>query len=198
MTELPPELREVIDRQKIYDVLTRYCRALDRCDVELMKTVYWEDGFDDHGVFEGNAQEFAEFIVREIQRWFEVTMHSISNVHMELDGDVAHTESYLIAYHRVKGDAQKLADVFGSTYLRRFADGDRIPHDFVFGGRYVDRLEKRGGVWRIAKRTVVMDWNLNQPTSSLWDEGMFAVLKTYGTRDRSDPVYARDAAPVRR
>lgn len=192
MTPLPPELQEVVDRQKIYDVLTRYCRALDRCDVEMMKTVYWEDGFDDHGVFAGNAQEFAEFIIREIQAWFEVTQHTISNVHMELDGDVAYTEAYLTAYHRVKGERRKLDDVFGPTYLKKFGfDAANVPHDFVFGGRYVDRLEKRGGIWRIAKRTVVMDWNVNQPTSSLWDEGMFAVLKTYGTRDRGDPSYER-------
>jgi len=189
---LPPELQEVVDRQKIYDVLTRYCRALDRCDVELMKSVYWEDGFDDHGVFAGNAQAFAEFIVREIQEWFEVTMHAIANVHMELDGTTAHTEAYLLAYHRVKADRRKIEDVFGATYLRQFVGtGEPAPQDFFFGGRYVDCLEKRDGVWRIAKRTVIMDWNRNEPTRSLWDEGMFAVLKTYGARDRSDPVYRR-------
>ena len=189
---LPPEIQEVVDRQKIYDVLTRYCRALDRCDVELMKSVYWEDGFDDHGVFAGNAQAFAEFIIREIQEWFEVTMHAIANVHMELDGTTAHTEAYLLAYHRVKADRRKIEDVFGATYLRQFVGtSEPAPQDFFFGGRYVDRLEKRDGVWRIAKRTVIMDWNRNEPTRSLWDEGMFAVLKTYGARDRSDPVYRR-------
>jgi hypothetical protein len=189
---LPPELQEVVDRQKIYDVLTRYCRALDRCDVELMKSVYWEDGFDDHGVFAGNAQAFAEFIIREIQEWFEVTMHAIMNVHMELDGNTAWTESYLFAYHRVKGDRRKIEDVFGATYLKQFVGaGEPAPQDFFYGGRYVDRLEKRAGLWRIAKRTVVMDWNRNEPTRSLWEEGMFSVLKTYGTRDRTDPVYQR-------
>jgi len=189
---LPPEIQEVVDRQKIYDVLTRYCRALDRCDVELMKSVYWEDGFDDHGVFAGNAQAFAEFIIREIQEWFEVTMHAIANVHMELDGTTAHTEAYLLAYHRVKADRRKIEDVFGATYLRQFVGaGEPAPQDFFFGGRYVDRLEKRDGVWRIAKRTVIMDWNRNEPTRSLWAEGTFAVLKTYGARDRSYPVYRR-------
>ena len=77
MTTLPRELQELVDRQQIYHVLTSYCRALDRCDVELMKSVYWEDGYDDHGVFAGNAQEFAEFIIRGIQEWFEVTQHTI-------------------------------------------------------------------------------------------------------------------------
>ena len=101
------ELQELIDRKRVYDVLTRYCRALDRCDVNLMRSVYWDDARDDHGVFNGGAQEFAEFIIREIQEWFEVTMHAIMNVHMELKDNIACTESYLFAYHRIRGDKKK-------------------------------------------------------------------------------------------
>jgi hypothetical protein len=86
-------LEVVEDRQQIYEVLTRYCRALDRCDLELMKSVYWEDGYDNHGVFQGNAQDYAAFIIPEIQQWFEMTMHAICNVHIELDGHRAHVES---------------------------------------------------------------------------------------------------------
>ena len=85
---------ELIARQKCYDVLTRYCRALDRADAELMRSVYWEDGIDEHGVFKGNAIEFSDYIIAEIQNWFAVTMHSISNVHMEFYGDIMCTESY--------------------------------------------------------------------------------------------------------
>jgi hypothetical protein len=44
MGSLPAELQELVDRQMIYHVLTTYCRALDRCDVELMMSVYGEDG----------------------------------------------------------------------------------------------------------------------------------------------------------
>jgi hypothetical protein len=92
----------------------------------------------------------------------------------------------------VKGDPQKTREVFGPSYLERSGfDASKAQNDFLFGGRYVDRLEKRGGEWRIAKRTVVMDWNINQPTSSIWNEGMFASLQLLGSRDRSDPVYAR-------
>lgn len=188
------ELQEVIDRQKIYDVLTRYCRALDRADVELMKTVYWADGYDEHGVFNGNAEEFAEFIVEEIQNWFEVTQHAICNVHMELEGDVAYTEAYLLAYHRVKGSTERIRDIFGPTYLAQLGidPGQAGPQDFFYGGRYVDKLEKRDGEWRIRRRTVVMDWNQNLPTTSIWDEGMFKVLDIRGERGRGDPVYRRD------
>ena len=191
MTVSPADLDELVSRSKVYDVLTRYCRALDRCDVELMRSVYWEDGHDDHGVFSGNAAEFADFIIREIQAWFEVTMHAIMNVHMEVAGDVACTESYLFAYHKIRADRAKVEEIFGSRYAAQFdwAKQGQVPHHFYYGGRYVDRLERRGGEWRIAHRTVVMDWNENAPSGEILDQGMFATLHPRGTRDRSDPVY---------
>jgi hypothetical protein len=197
LARLEARLEEVEDRQKVYDVLARYCRALDRCDLELMKTVYWEDGIDDHGVFSGNAQEFAEFIIREIREWFELTMHAICNVMIELDGDTAYTESYLISYCQVKADRARIEGVFGPTYLQRFVGSNEpAPQDFLYGGRYVDRLEKRHGTWRIAKRTVVMDWNRNEPSRDILDEGMFKALALRGTRDRTDAVYrARPGRP---
>jgi hypothetical protein len=112
---------------------------------------------------------------------------------MELDGDVAHTEAYLFAYHKVAGTRAKVGEWFGENYLKKFAGQVDLgqTQDFIYGGRYVDRLEKRNGIWRIAKRTVVMDWNLNQPSTELRSEGMFKTLQIIGSRDRNDPVYAR-------
>ena len=192
LARLEARLTEVEDRQLVYEVLARYCRALDRCDLELMKSVYWEDGWDNHGVFQGNAQEYAAFIIPEIQQWFSMTMHAICNVHIELDGHKAYAESYLISYCQVKADRSRIEGVFGPAYLQRVAgDGVVAPQDFLYGGRYVDRLEKRNGIWRIALRTVVMDWNRNEPSRDIWNEGIFAALKLHGTRDRSDPVYQR-------
>jgi hypothetical protein len=193
MTTLTPELQELVDRQKIYHVLTSYCRALDRCDVELMKAVYWEDGYDDHGVFAGNAQEFAEFIIRGIQEWFEVTQHTIANIHMELEGDVAHTEAYLFAYHKVAATRPKVEGWFGENYLKKYGSlvDAGVTQDFFYGGRYFDRLEKRDGIWRIAKRTVIMDWNLNQPSTEIRNDGLFKTLQIVGRRDRQDPIYQR-------
>jgi hypothetical protein len=66
-----------------------------------------------------------------------------------------------------------------------------VTQDFFYGGRYFDRLEKRGGIWRIAKRTVIMDWNLNQPSTEIRDDGLFKTLQIVGRRDRLDPIYQR-------
>jgi hypothetical protein len=184
------EIENLVARRDICAVLTRYSRALDRCDVELMKTVYWPDGVDNHGVFNGNAAEFAEFIIREIQQWFEVTMHGLMNVHMEIDGDVACTETYLFAYHKVR--AEKAHDIFGSRYMAMFEGKGLDPthHHSYFGGRYLDRLERRKREWRIFQRQVVMDWNDNRPSGEIMDQGMFATLRPLGERGPGDLVFA--------
>ena len=53
------KIQELIDRQEIYDVLIRYCQGVDRCDVNLIKSVYHEDAQDGHGMFKGRGLDFA-------------------------------------------------------------------------------------------------------------------------------------------
>lgn len=159
------DIEELITRSKCYDVLTRYCRVLDRA----------------------------------VEGWFEIDTHVIYNVHMEIAGAVAYTESYLISYCTVPGEREKVEAVFGKTYASQF-DWSKITgvtHDFLMGGRYIDRFERRGGEWRIAKRQVVMDWNRNEISRTLLDEGMFATLRPLGERGKGDPVYANRPASVR-
>ena len=33
-------IQAVLDKQEIYDALARFCRALDRCDEALLRTIY--------------------------------------------------------------------------------------------------------------------------------------------------------------
>ena len=88
-------LADLVARRDIEDVLTRYCRALDRADLGLMETVYWPDGCDIHGIYSGNAGEFVPFIIREIRNFFIMGTHCLLNIAIEVDGDRASTESYL-------------------------------------------------------------------------------------------------------
>jgi len=190
------DVEELIARSKIYDVLTRYCRALDRCDVGLMKTVYWEDGVDEHGVFSGNAEEFSEFIIKAVEQWFDVDTHMIGNVHFEIEGDVAFTESYLLSYCSVPGNREAVEAVFGKRYADQ-VDWEKDlgkTHDFIMGGRYIDRMERRNGEWRIARRRVVMDWNRNGISRTILDEGIYAHLRPLGERGRTDAVYTERPA----
>jgi proline racemase len=49
--DLEGRLRALEDQQAIRDVLMRYARGVDRCDLDLLKPAYHEDAYDDHGFF---------------------------------------------------------------------------------------------------------------------------------------------------
>jgi hypothetical protein len=185
------DIDELVSRKNIHDVLTRYCRAIDRCDLELLRSVYWADAIDDHGTFSGNAWDFADYVIPALQASFEATMHAITNVHMEVAGDVACTECYVIAYHKFRGDRGAAETIFGDRYVAQFdwSAPHGVPQQFFFGGRYLDRFERRGGEWRIFQRTVVMDWNDTRLSSEILDQGLFAALALRGQRGPLDPAY---------
>jgi hypothetical protein len=43
MRDIERQMRALLDRQQIYEVLTRYYRGVDRGDVELIRSVYHAD-----------------------------------------------------------------------------------------------------------------------------------------------------------
>lgn len=163
------ELQEMHNKQAIQDTLANYCRGIDRCDIDVLKSVYWPEATDDHGSFTGNAHEFCEYVIPALKN-MRHTMHQISNVHIELDGNRAKVETYCVAYH--------------------YLDGPDGLMDMVVGGRYIDVFEKRLDRWKILKRVYVMDWNQNTPATAEWDEGLYGQLKTRGKRFPDDPWYS--------
>ena len=74
---------QLSDLQCIRDAALRYCRGVDRLDVELMKSAYWEGATDDHGVFVGDAWEFCEMCMEAHLPW-RSTNHCILNHAIEL------------------------------------------------------------------------------------------------------------------
>ena len=86
---------------------------------------------------------------------------------VEVAADAAWAEHYTVATHRWPLNEQ------GET------------RDMIAAVRYVDRMERRGGGWRIARRVMVLDWHRIEPVSGV-DVGMAG-----GRRDRSDPSYSR-------
>jgi SnoaL-like domain len=165
--EIDHSLRELLDKQAIHEVLMRYCRGIDRCDEELLRTVYHPDATDNHGLFVGKAADFIPWALAGLKR-DESTNHFIANELIEIRGDVAYSESYLLAVHRRKRD-----------------DGSLV--DLTFAGRYVDRLERREGAWKIADRKVVLDWSRLDPVEKSFSLERFLT----GRRSREDEVYRR-------
>jgi hypothetical protein len=157
------DLDELFAREEIRDVVKRLARGTDRLDRELMASCYHPDGYDDHNAFRGSGTEFADWVC-EVLPAFHATHHFIADPLIRLDGDVAQVDTYCIAHHL------------------------RDDQDMVLALRYVDRFERRGGHWRIARRVCAFDWTYTIP----FDPGAsfaFAEDFTVGSRTRDDITY---------
>jgi len=166
---LPPELRELIDREAIRSLIYTYCNAADRHDQEKMRSLYHEDAIDDHGAFsKGPAMDFIERLP-EIQAPMEILHHNVTTINLAIEGDYAEGEVYLIALHRVKGP-----------------DG---PFDVLIGGRYFDKYERREGCWKFLHRAIVADWaNVHSPSIVDLDHPFLAGAHI-GKPGPADPSY---------
>lgn len=170
MSGLEATIRMLVDRQAIRDCLATYCRAVDRLDRELLLSVYHEDAIDDHGVFVGGPEEFADWVIAFHSRAQHTTQHIITNHTCDLDGDVAHCETYwMLAAMNKQGASLTLS-----------------------GGRYIDRFERRGGRWAIALRKLTGDWSGAPGEALLSPEGRVALNSgAHASRDKSDISYER-------
>jgi ketosteroid isomerase-like protein len=152
---------------EIQQVLYRYCRGVDRGDVELLKSVYHPDAIDCHGPFwEGSGIEFAERIIKEMDKRSACGQHHITNILIEREGDIARVESYFLSLNPEFKPAGSVAPVTG---------------------RYLDRFERRDGIWKIAHRQVVLDWS--QPALPIGEWALHGKFPN-GKRREEDPSHA--------
>ena len=166
-----PAVQELLDKQAVHEVVLRYCRGIDRMDPELVRDCYHPDATDEHGTFVGSRDEFVDWVMGAVAK-FSVTMHVVANHLCEIDpddGDVAYAETYGVGYHQ------------GPP-----ADDKR--RNFATGFRYVDRLERRDGAWRIASRIAVREWTHQILPDQQWDIRPDRDGRR-GARDRTDAVY---------
>jgi 3-phenylpropionate/cinnamic acid dioxygenase small subunit len=131
--------REMIDREAIRDVLTRYGVSLDSRDWALFKTCFTKDAkafYGEEPVIEGYPG--IEKFVRFYEDYMEASQHLISNFVIEIDGDEARTTCYLHAVH----------------YLANTQGGDT----WSVGGYYTDQLIRTTQGWKIKSRKLTLTW----------------------------------------
>jgi hypothetical protein len=159
---------QLSDLQCIRDAANRYCQGVDRLDVELMKSAYWPEATDDHGVFVGNAWEFCEMCMEAHLAW-RSTSHCIFNHAIKLHPDGEHARG----------------EIYNVTYL--FRKDTEILDTWV--GRYLDSYENRRGEWRIIERVCVHEGTCSGPVSPM---DIDAASFRQGNFDRKLPAgYAR-------
>ncbi len=137
-------------------------------DWELVQSCYHPDGLDHHDGFSGTATEFIAWI-QPILAGLESTTHFVGNQLVEITGDTAWAEHYTQSINR-----------------RRRADG--VAFDTFVNMRYLDRLERRNGDWRIKDRRMTID---SERVDQLVSEPRSQTDLPLSRRDRTDPSYAR-------
>ena len=143
------ELQALLDKQAIGEVLSRYCRSLDRLDKALLAGVFHADAEVDYGpgLFQGGVEPFLPFAL-EFQGAMRTTQHYVSNHLVDLDGDSAFSEAYVYAYHIMEREGKLV--------------------ELIVGARYLDSFTRKNGEWRIQKRTEVMDWGQERELTDDW------------------------------
>jgi hypothetical protein len=159
----------LLDRQDILDCLTRFSRGMDRFDRELFLSAFHSDAEIAAGPFVGGPVELYDWAAPMHEQGQISTYHNLLNLTCDIDGDVAHTETYYLFVGRNRDDS-----------------------NWIAGGRYIDRLEKRSGQWRIALRTNAIEWSGMVPTMDIPFLDVPGVF-TNGAPARSteDPSYQR-------
>lgn len=140
------KLEKLIAKSEIYDLSCKYMRGLDRLDIELLKSVFHEDAWCDYGFIKSDAFEFTQFCMDALKE-HHANHHMIGNILIEFSDneDEAFGEVYFQAYHKVNENGQT--------------------NDIFISGRYLDRYEKRNGIWKIVYRSEIVDWSRTEPTN---------------------------------
>jgi SnoaL-like domain len=162
-------VEQMLDRQDILDCLIRFSRGTDRFDRDLVMSAFHADAVIAAGDFVGGPADLYDWSTDMHDEGQTATHHNLLNHTCDIDGEVAHTETY---------------------YL--FVARNRDETNWIAGGRYIDRLERRAGDWRIALRTNVIEWSGLVPTMAI-PFAEVADIHVNGTpsRDKQDPSYQR-------
>ena len=138
------KIQILFDEREIRNVIYRDCRAKSRGDGDLMRTCFFDDALDHHApFFDLSFAEVAKRTSTVMEEIGEMIQYIALQVLIDLDGDVAHVETYV--------DSNKI-------FHQRTENGDQIVR--LSGFRNLDRFERRNGEWRIAERWFIPEWGL--------------------------------------
>jgi ketosteroid isomerase-like protein len=164
----------MLAHHEIREVLMRYARGVDRADGDLLKSCYHADAVEEHGsTYAGPAMAYIDGAIPRIAKMGTLA-HYICNVAIDLQGETAYVEAYVLTFARLAKD--------GRSY------------DTFTGGRLCDRFERRGGAWKIAHRKMAFDWNHDMPSNETWCLGLFNPddpKMTMGRKGKEDLSYSR-------
>ncbi len=135
----------LLARDELHQLVNAYCRAVDRADYEVLRSLYHPDATDSHGSFStGGVEQFIAQL-QAAEPYVRVSQHNVTTTNFTIEGDMARGEIYCLVFHTFAGPEHDV--------------------DVIIGGRYLDEYTKHNGSWKFSRRTIVADWAYqNDPT----------------------------------
>ncbi len=126
------------DRTLIADLYDRYAYGVDSIDMALVRSVFHPDCVVIGTVQQGPLDEYLAGIEQGLAK-YHATMHFKGNQYIELEGDRAFVETWVVGYHME-------------------APGSPIDH-LKLGLRYRDEVARFDGEWKITRREASLQWH---------------------------------------
>jgi len=131
-------LEDLVAHREIVDVLYRYCQGCDRSDADILRACFHPDAVTDHAGVVIGSWDWVGGALAWLETRVAVT-HMVANPLVRIAGHRAISDCHFVAYNRMPK-----------------ASGEGW-EEMIVKGRYLDRFERRDGVWRIAHRIGVHD-----------------------------------------
>lgn len=142
---LAARLRVLEDKEAIRALLAGIARGTDRYDRNLLgKAIAAGAVLDMGGKIPVSGADFVAALAPPAEPR-PGRMHLLANERIEVDGDLATSESYVVSCQDV------LVEGVRKTRIR--------------AGRYLDRFERRDGGWQLVARTLVDEWSRVDPVA---------------------------------
>jgi hypothetical protein len=161
MNESVSSTANVSDREAISELINVWAYYRDRGNWEQLKDTFWPDGTISLSWFDGSFEQFVNSS-REMAEKGSQAKHIVSPPFIKVNGNRAVSEANVIL-------------------LARGSNG-HLEIDLTTYARFYDLLEKRGGSWRIFKRTAIYESDRMdpvQPSLMFWIVSLFANFKKY-------------------
>lgn len=163
LRQLRRQVQELMDKEAIRQQIATYCRAMDRMDTELAKTVFHRNSTVDYGAFKGSGWAFADNAPK-----FQSTL-------------VGYLHGALTISIWLRSGTTARSEYYGDTTMRaRLPDGNVQDRRALV--RYVDDWVKEDDRWQIMRRRMLSELDQLQPPRPPGAEPA-------GRRDRTDPSY---------
>jgi ketosteroid isomerase-like protein len=135
--------QRISDELEIAALLNSYARAVDTKDWDLYRSLFTDDAHIDYSadVFVGSLDEAIEFFSGQFSAMVAMSMHYITNIESDIDGDTAQVRAMFYNPTQIKG----------------------IVELSMFGGYYFHDLVRTPEGWRSRNLREEMVWTANSP-----------------------------------